>query len=969
MNTKAYEEESKRFQSITLDHPDSEDHLDENFEENYEQDFEAAYENTDSLKASSISMTYSASKTGGFENFELPAPRYTAIEENPEENEDSKFQQPSQQELDLQNQRIQKAKQALSKIKKDDANKKKNNKKPFVYNENPKKINNKKTLDSNKIDKNPKKEIAPVKDKKKNDDSKKISDYKKKKNNVKVNTQENNDKDPKIASEEFYAGFEIETEVKATSQLPDFKPLLEPKPDTNSLVTPNQPRPIEKINGSKSILNDPKSIEKTQPDKVLVPKLKITPSVDDIKSKKKEEQSKFIEDHKNNLQTLKPIMDTKKEKVAKDLKTMEEIQKKLLDREKNYKIPIKEPPKVKKSLEPPSAPKPRALTTESYKMHQLAESTGNKDSRLTVDKLSGSMIQAIKVLSVKISEEFPYTEILEEQKRLIQAEKILSVGKDMKRGEVDYHEEAKKKINTYKDLISDNIELVGKKAEALKLQDDLNDRIKKLEPLKAVVKMGNGNYVRAGMMPDNLIDTLEELNSVGSEVMKENPVDVVIEKIEAQSYTLKQLFNDIDMDGDKILTITEIRNGLAGIQIKLSEDDRKLLLESLDANSDGVVSEEEFFKILDPKLRTQQEYRAIVGNTDVNNPIVFEERILDMKFKGKMLHKEIPKLVSQLKGKIDAEKKILARIKQLEKALEDRQVTNFTSPDTYKQLEQQLQETETKKNEFFKVSMQEKATNAMNVSALQEKIVKNNKEAASINAEAEYKKNILINSKIRQEKLQEKEKKLDEANKIIAIVIIQSYVKRFLARFRYIREKNKVKSALKIIIPFMKRNVAFQVRKRSRVKALQAAPKAVSAVVLAKAENVICKCSKCPGGADRFCVNCARHVCGQCFKACKLNYHKFGLIESESKELNPAEQEFIEIVMETQKESQIDFESIFRSGSGQMVYYRLKKALLEIKPALDKLLINNFLVYSTKYTVNEDTIDTGSLWDSIIHKF
>ena len=48
----------------------------------------------------------------------------------------------------------------------------------------------------------------------------------------------------------------------------------------------------------------------------------------------------------------------------------------------------------------------------------------------------------------------------------------------------------------------------------------------------------------------------------------------------------------------------------------------------------------------------------------MNNPIVFEERILDMKLRGKMLHHEIPKFVNQLKSKIEAEKKILNRIKQ-----------------------------------------------------------------------------------------------------------------------------------------------------------------------------------------------------------------------------------------------------------------------------------------------------------------
>ena len=827
-----FDDESKRFQTASKKHADDED-----FEEDeYEQDFDHALENTedhglenDSLKFSSSSINFSVSKTGGFdEHIDLPPARYNnTIEEYPEENEESKYQQPTAEELNLQNERIKKAKEALIKIKKTENSQKKNKKSLFSA-EKPKA----EPLSNSKKEIKTKQKSSNLKEKNKiNEPKLSKSTNKEEVKKIEDNKQEsfqmfeieqpvtaNNSAPPKENSavvipplklpqnqgkpvkskqtavvnkkpmkEEVFSGFQIEKPVNATNSAPVFQP--------------------ESVHNNNLQITKPESVKKP----ALAIKISENPSIASA-SKKKEDEAKLIEDHKKNFELLKPIIADKKEKADKNLKNMEEIQKKLLEKEKNLKVPAKEPAKAKKVLIPPPAPQPRSLNSECYKLHQLAEGTGNKDSRLSADKISGSMLQAIKILSVKLSEEFPYQEILDELKRAEQGEKALASGKEMKRNEVDTHEEAKKKIQSYKDLITENINLMKKKDEALKSQDELTDKIKKLEPLKAVVKLGNGKYVRAGMLPDNLIDTLEELESVGSEIMKENPVDVVIEKIEKQGYTLQKLFNDIDSDGDKILTITEIRNGLAGIQIRLDENDKNLLLKTLDANSDGVVSEEEFYKILDSKLKAQQDYHQIIGNLDVNNPIVFEERILDMKLRGKMLHHEIPKFVNQLKSKIEAEKKILNRIKQLENILEDRQIKNAPLPSG--QLEEQIKTIENKKNQIFTVALQEKSTNAMNLTSLQEKIVISNKERAALNAEAEHKKNLLANSKMKQEILQKKEKKLNEENRLIAIVMIQSNVRKSLARIRYKKAKERTEKALMLIVRVLRRYVKKQKEKK-----------------------------------------------------------------------------------------------------------------------------------------------------------
>ena len=43
---------------------------------------------------------------------------------------------------------------------------------------------------------------------------------------------------------------------------------------------------------------------------------------------------------------------------------------------------------------------------------------------------------------------------------------------------------------------------------------------------------------------------------------KQNPLDSVVKKIERSGYTLDQAFNLFDDNGDQVLTIMEIKDGL-----------------------------------------------------------------------------------------------------------------------------------------------------------------------------------------------------------------------------------------------------------------------------------------------------------------------------------------------------------------------------------------------------------------------
>lgn len=899
-----YSSEYNRFQSSPQKTPSV-----DVYEEEFEKDYEEAYDNADSLKASSVTMNYSISKTGNFEeHIDLPPPKYEkVIEEQFEENDESKYNQPTQEELDMQNKRIKKAQEALIKMKKEEIAKKRKPgqklltvEKPKKYQQKEKSATNLKRVEKTESKKQEKKGSGQLFVK---DESKSVGTF----------------------------AFREEKPVKGTNEAPP------------AFAKPS------------------------------LPPLKIpVPSPQEAKEKKKEEERKAAEGHKANLENLRSVIDEKKIKAEQDVKKMQEMQKKLLQNERNYKPPDRVPDRTKKIPPPPPAPKPRALTQNAYKLHQLASSTGNPDQRLTAEKLSGAMLQAIKLLSSKTSEELTYNEILEEEKRLIESERILISGKDMKRGETDYHEESRKKIKIFQSLIDEHKNLVQSKVNQIKVQETLLEKVKKLEGIKAVVKLGDGKYMRAGMMPDDLIDTLSELESVGSEVMKENPIDQLIEKIEKQGCSLKDLFTQIDFDGDKILTITEIRNGLASIQIKLTEDDKALLLKTLDSNSDGVVSEEEFYKILDPKLQVQKEYRAIIGTSDINNPIIFEEQILDMKLRGKMLNKETPKLANNLKTKVEAEQKLLNRIKLLENILQSRQITTVSAGGIKRELEQQLSEAMAKKDQVFQIGMQEKSTHSMKFSALQEKIQTVNREKANTVAELEFKKREFSSSQARKEAILSKEDKLDKANRMIAIVIIQTKIRRYLARMRYLKEKKRVEGALNVIVPAMKkytqnkkeRKALEEERKQIEVnidECEQMSHHSIKSVNSEHSQDQDYLCGKCKKSADRICLQCQDSFCNKCFAACRIKNHTFAILASTRKVLNSAEKEFVLILVKEFNAKGIVLRDLFKENT-KLSFNSMKGILIDARPIIERYLVQNLLTLSEKSMDENGFVDVNELF-------
>jgi Ca2+-binding EF-hand superfamily protein len=66
----------------------------------------------------------------------------------------------------------------------------------------------------------------------------------------------------------------------------------------------------------------------------------------------------------------------------------------------------------------------------------------------------------------------------------------------------------------------------------------------------------------------------------------------------------------LDDDGDGALTIKEIKDGMSFHKMDrvLNDDEWKLFYQEIDANADGVLTEEEWCEFLEPKVSAQADY-------------------------------------------------------------------------------------------------------------------------------------------------------------------------------------------------------------------------------------------------------------------------------------------------------------------------------------------------------------------------
>ena len=118
---------------------------------------------------------------------------------------------------------------------------------------------------------------------------------------------------------------------------------------------------------------------------------------------------------------------------------------------------------------------------------------------------------------------------------------------------------------------------------------------------------------------------------------KVSPLDSLVKKFERQGYTVEQAFYLFDENGDGLLTSKEIRAGFRDQELDALDTEIDALVVAIDKDANGMVSLPEWVAVLSPKLEVEKDFRAIMSNVDIDDPIDLEEKTLDLRFRTKAL--------------------------------------------------------------------------------------------------------------------------------------------------------------------------------------------------------------------------------------------------------------------------------------------------------------------------------------------
>lgn len=107
---------------------------------------------------------------------------------------------------------------------------------------------------------------------------------------------------------------------------------------------------------------------------------------------------------------------------------------------------------------------------------------------------------------------------------------------------------------------------------------------------------------------------------------------------------------------------------MAKQKIELKPEEWDQFYKTIDADNNGVLTVEEWVEILSPKLTAQNDYMAVLGGINIQDPLVLEERILDLQYRNRRLDSELKVLRQQPGGKHDKKKEYKKLAKQIVEA-------------------------------------------------------------------------------------------------------------------------------------------------------------------------------------------------------------------------------------------------------------------------------------------------------------
>ena len=86
-----------------------------------------------------------------------------------------------------------------------------------------------------------------------------------------------------------------------------------------------------------------------------------------------------------------------------------------------------------------------------------------------------------------------------------------------------------------------------------------------------------------------------------------------------------------------MLTSKEVRAGFRDQELDALDTEIDALVVAIDKDANGMVSLPEWLAVLSPKLEVEKDFRAIMSNVDIDDPIDLDEKTLDLRFRTKAL--------------------------------------------------------------------------------------------------------------------------------------------------------------------------------------------------------------------------------------------------------------------------------------------------------------------------------------------
>lgn len=230
-------------------------------------------------------------------------------------------------------------------------------------------------------------------------------------------------------------------------------------------------------------------------------------------------------------------------------------------------------------------------------------------------------------------------------------------------------DELKSLMKDLKFLVEDSKQAainVKKGEEALHTaKTELNDVLK---VRKLLVKNGTLEPIREkeAALTLDAMDTQAMLLQAEQALKTVNPLEPIVNKFAEMGYDPEGAFDMLDDNGDGVLTVNEIQDGMKHHRIHLAKDEWDAFLKALDANSDGVLDLDEWVSILTPQVEQQTEMYKLMGGVNITDPLVLEERVLDLQYRNRHLEKELKVMRAQNSDDGGAKKK---KIKEISKKI------------------------------------------------------------------------------------------------------------------------------------------------------------------------------------------------------------------------------------------------------------------------------------------------------------